>query len=223
MINYKSKIKLIKTINSNLTVENNIVLLTKDNAKIVEDKIEEDIRNKKEHTKKIIEDCKSTKSIDDIIKDKDILLDVIKHIAKDNSTFTNLPNRFYRFDIIIEYMMDSNNEFFKRLKNGDINLPDEITCYSNEKSLASKICQELAEYLYGKDYYYKFDSVLCNMIPFYLDYYGVKHYFKDKLSEKVSYVCFHNILDDLKSKVGSDITRKELDHIIWHSYKNQIK
>ena len=128
-------------------------------------------------------------------------------------------------------MSNPANDFWKRLKDGDEKLPDELS--SNNvgttavKSLSSKICKYLSEEMYGKDNYYINDKFIRHALLFYLDYYGVNH---NKTSNYLdgkarSYADLYSLLAELhkeRDKKHNDgkITKSELDHIIWYCYKS---
>lgn len=164
-----------------------------------------------------------------IMTDRDALFAVAREVDRDNSTnaWRYKKNRT-AFNNMIEYIFDPSNNFFNRLNSGDETLPDEIVeqCGSGVKSLSSKLCHHLSNYLFGKDNYYKNDSVVRSMLLFYLDYYGIDHKSIKSINavDNLTYNDYHNLLDELmyarNNMHNGTISRSELDHIIWYCYKS---
>ena len=209
-----------------------IVLLTKNNSNIVENLIQND--DTYIPFAKIIFDSFNQNGFMRAIrtnnnKDNPLFI-VAREIDRDNNTnaWRYQKNR-KSFMKMINYIKNPKNKFFDRLDSGDTDLPDDIVknCGTALKSLSSKICQHLCEYIYQKDNYYKNDSKVRNMLLFYLDCYGIRHNKIKSIGDvnKLTYRDYHNLLDELmdaRNNIYNDgtISRSELDHIIWYCYKS---
>lgn len=97
-------------------------------------------------------------------------------------------------------------------------------------SFASKFCSYASLCLLDEDHYSKYDSVVSDMLPFYMELYlGKKlrkNYYKVKASTHEEWLRVYEIysndigeilsLEDIKN---NEITREKFDHIIWYSNK----
>lgn len=197
-----------------------IVLLTRQNADIVENLIASD-DNYFPFSRELFKYYRLRR----IKKPKDkALFAVLREIDRDNSTnvWRYGKNRKSLYNVC-NYIHDPKNKFFKKLKAGDISLPDNIAQDENGiKSFSSKVCKYLCEFAYGKDNYYINDSVVRRVLLFYLDYYEVNH---DSILDvdELSYEELFNLLEKLRNKAntkhGNTIKKSELDHILWYCYK----
>ena len=136
---------------------------------------------------------------------------------------------------------DKKNKFFERLSNGDPSLPDDLTSASGAglKSISSKICKYLCEYIYGFHNYFINDSYIRKALPFYLESYGfdfksikindniVIHIKSSSDCDNLNYRDLHYILCQLLDKANEEaktfkdrISPDELDRIIWYAYKS---
>lgn len=158
---------------SNLSVDGKIVLLSRDNAEIIETLIKND--DDYFPFSKVIFECFGIDKIRNNIDNS--LFAVAREIDRDNSTNVWRYNNRDDFYSMIQFILNPESNFFDRLERGDIALPDEIVeqCGSRVKSLSSKICKYLSEFAFQKDDYYINDSVVRHILLFYLDYYDIKH------------------------------------------------
>ncbi len=147
------------------------------------------------------------------------LYELIKLIVSANSTRT--PN--LNVKILADYIADNMDSFIERLKNHDFALVDELANLKElarrERSLASKICRYLEEWIYGTDYFAINDSVVRAMLPYYLMEYGLNY--KVKLDE-MTYPDFMKVFNELKAAVKaqeSTLTAHMIDNIIWYVYR----
>lgn len=168
----------------------NIVLLTKNNAKYIENEIKNDF-NYIPFAKIIFEYYKGLYGIEGIKENKDnCLIAIIREIDRDNSTNVWRYGNAQSIKDVVAYITDPKNNFFKWLKQSDYALPDDIQ--KDNKgiySLSSKICKYLHEYMYNKNTtgynstgYYINDKYIRHALLFYLDFYCT--YLGDKESDK---------------------------------------
>ena len=242
-LSYELK-KLVK--NCELKHDHNIVLLNKKNA----DKIKEEI-NKDDYYipfARILYNhyTNNNKAIDEFINNnkervKDPIFIVMREIDRDNNTNVwRYKDKRGNFIKIYEYIKDKNNKFFEELKAKKQDLPDKLTEISDIgiKSLSSKICKYLCEYIYDEDGYFINDKYIRHALPFYLEYYqiefpkiinkeGKKVTIEsskdcDKLTYKDLFDSLNKLLTKVNEKVKEEdkITKNELDSIIWYSYKS---
>lgn len=202
-----------------------IVLLTRQNANIVENLIASD-DNYFPFSRELFNYYKLQR-----IKDPNdkALFAVLREIDRDNSTnvWRYGKNRKSLY-AVCDYIHDPTNNFFNRLDTGDISLPDKIAqCGTGLKSFSSKVCKYLCEFAYSKDNYYINDSVIRRVLLFYLDDYKVDHPRINSIRnvDKLSYEDLFNLLENLRNKANTkhgntiEIKKSELDHILWYCYK----
>ena len=208
----------------------NIVLLTKNNAKKIENLIQHD-PNYFPFSKIIFDSF----TVNDIkINNNNALFAVIREIDRDSNTNVWRYNNRSSFFEIINYIIDPKNDFFIKLDKGDIKLPDLICkkCGTGIKSLSSKVCKYLSEFMYKKDNYYINDTYIRRALLFYLDYYGENRQKSNgtilatswkvyNLSYKELFLLLEK-LNNARNKKHNDgqMTKNELDHIIWYCYKS---
>lgn len=151
---------------------------------------------------------------------------IIRRIATENSTHTATASS----DVLAEYISRPDVLFENRLKEGDYTLVDEIDNYVYEnavtsrgrhahiKSLASKLCRYLEEWIYGNDNFTIYDSFVRKMLPYYV-WSTTGNKTKVNL-EKCSYVQFMEEFNKVYNGLHPTLQRHTIDHIIWYSYKN---
>lgn len=139
-------------------------------------------------------------------------------INSDNSTRVSREH----VNIFVDFIMNPEKNFLSRLESGDIKLVDEMDSYVREltgrryKSLASKICKYLNEFLYNRHDYYINDYFVRTMLPYYLNKYNIKHNLNN-----IDNLTYKQLYDWLK-KINShcrDLNPSELDHIMWFCYR----
>lgn len=156
------------------------------------------------------------------------LFAVLREIDRDNSTnvWRYGKNRDSLY-AVCNYIHNPNNKFFDRLDAGDISLPDDIAqCGTGLKSFSSKVCKYLCEFAGGDNYYIN-DSVVRRVLLFYLDYYEVDHSGIDSIRnvDALSYNNLFDLLENLRNEANKkhgntiEIKKSELDHILWYCYK----
>ena len=210
-----------------------IILLTRENANKIERIISSDPNYfgfSKIIYQKYYNDFKNNNDI--WAKRNDSLFALFRILDVDNST--NVWRYKYKrdnFNRMLDYMVDPKNEFFANLKKGDVNLPDILSSAAvggtAVKSFSSKVCHYICIEAFGKDHYYKNDKFIRAALPFYLDEYVVNHNIKTKGNvDNWSYKKLHETLESLleaankKHNNKPEITKGELDHIIWYCYKS---
>ena len=197
-----------------------------------------------EYNSKIVESCIGTSKAKEtylglFYKTKDVSLftnvdlkEIITAIAAENKTRT--PQK--SIDMFAEYIIDTKNNFWGRLKVGCFILPDDLYNYvknqanRKEKSLASKICRYLNDWVYNQMHYTVNDSFARGVLPYYLSFYNVD---KDEWSKKMGkgrilktfeddekpYETFIIAFKQLSKKV-SNLTIHQIDHLLWYCFSN---
>ena len=124
------------------------------------------------------------------------------------------------------YCADPQNNFLCRIEEGDKYLVDAILQHlvqngsRKDKSLASKLCRYLNEWLYNGCAYTINDSVVRAILPYYLAYYKIdRTLWQGKNFEELSYIEFYTIFSAVRDKVMV-LNNHQLDHLIWYAYKN---
>lgn len=193
-----------------------MVRLTRENADMVEACIKEDPAYQS-HGKAVMEQhfCAGNYS-------NEAYYDIIDCIATENSTHTSNEAK----KCLAGYCAALENRFLDRIREGDPYLVDDLlqqlvqNGYRKEKSLASKICRYLNEWLYGGCAYTINDSVVRTILPYYLAYYKIdRTLWQGKLFDKLSYMAFYEIFSTVRDAVG-ELNNHQLDHLIWYAYKN---
>lgn len=208
-----------------LTVDRKIVLLTKQNAEIVENLI----RNDDDYfpfSQKLFNYYGINQIKDNTGKS---LFAVVREIDRDNSTnvWRYRTNRD-SFKKMISYIADPKTDFFGRLEKGETSLPDSITrqCGAGLKSLSSKVCKYLCDFAFQKDNYYINDSIVRHVLLFYLDFYNVDHpelkssHAVDKIDYQTLYSWLSKLHKARNEAYKDEMTKNELDHILWYCYKS---
>lgn len=148
--------------------------------------------------------------------------EVIHCIATENSTRTSKET----MEILARYCANPDNNFLSRVQSGDQTLVDALTLHlaqsksRKDKSLASKMCRYLNEWLYGGCAYTINDSVVRAVLPYYLAYYKIdRSLWAGKKFDDLSYVAFYALFSLVRDAVGV-LDNHQLDHLIWYAYKN---
>lgn len=158
--------------------------------------------------------------------DKKALVDLIRMIDLENSTKVWDSKKGQIF-LMVDFILDSNNNFWNRLEKPDKNLVDDLKDSAIEKknsdgdkgprSLASKICKYFSKYFYNKDNYYINDTVVRHVAPYYYCYYVNKNKIIDV--EKAKYKDLYDVLKEIHDKSCPSLKKSELDHIMWYPYR----
>ncbi|MDD4493529.1 MAG: hypothetical protein PHV32_04155 [Eubacteriales bacterium] len=148
--------------------------------------------------------------------------EIVNRIATENSTRTSKET----MQCIAAYCADSNTHFLDRVKDGDHRLVDDLLQHlvkngnRKDKSLASKVCRYLNEWLYGRCDFTINDSVVRAIMPYYLAYYKIdKNLWYNKNFEELSYFEFYQLFSAIREHV-MELNNHQLDHLIWYAYKN---
>jgi hypothetical protein len=203
---------------SSLDLDNNkLVALTLRNANAIEALIEQD-SNYPPNAKRTFDQIgkNANFSLDDFRK-------IIYQIADDNSTHTATPSR----EAIARYIYSPTTRFLERLGKPDYSLVDDINDYvfanvtlpSGRKahvlSLSSKLCRYLEEWLWGNDNFAVYDSVVRNLLPYYIKQRGLT------LTVNLGKSTYQQFMEEFnKISNGNKVRKHSIDHIIWYSYKD---
>ena len=162
--------------------------------------------------------------------------EIIKKIAVENSTRT--PDK--SIDAFVNYITNKKLNFWGELQSGNIELPDMIYNFvkekSNrkEKSLASKICKFLNDWIYNKKDYTINDSFVRGVLPYYLAYHGVNSdiWIKSKGNKKVLQTFedeikpykffwrgFNSLMQELNNK-KINLSPHQVDNIVWFCFRD---
>lgn len=183
-------------------------------------------------------------------KDKDKMLDVVRKIDKENSTHLSVSG-YSRgkkgennkgIDIFVEKLFSNNTDFIEnRIEEGDTALVDEMAKYVpgvTKLSFASKFCTYCNRYCFNKDDYSIYDSVVCDILPYYLYVYLGENYWgkvsgkthrntiniknKFKINE-INYGGYNELIGEIIEKIykitGIKVSRKDFDLMLWYYYK----
>ena len=144
------------------------------------------------------------------------MYDIVRQIKIDNK-IVGCPDS--QLELIRDFIMDPDNHFFCRNLRGDLFLVEDLNNYlrtrgaRREWSLSSKICAFLNNYLYGKDDYFIYDSVVLKYLPRYRAAYGLSP------MPVEYYAGFFAALEELRLSICPALTRRQVDQIIWYTNK----
>lgn len=148
--------------------------------------------------------------------------DIINRIATENSTRTSRNT----MECLAAYCADPANNFLARIEAGEQQLVDILLQHlvdngsRKDKSLASKLCRYLNEWLCNGCAYTINDSVVRAILPYYLAYYKIdRKLWQGKNFEELSYIEFYHIFSAVRDKIQV-LNNHQLDHLIWYAYKN---
>lgn len=162
--------------------------------------------------------------------------EVIKIIDKQNSTHLTvsgnnegnnkgreMTSKYIFYEIGIEKLLS-------RIKDGDRSLVDDIAKNSIKGryiiSFASKFCAYMSRYMFDSDKFCIYDGVVSKILPYYYYEYvenNKKITVTNNMVKKNGYGWYINfvdeIIDNVKKEEKYNITRKDLDHLLWYYYK----
>ena len=151
------------------------------------------------------------------------VLDVVTIIDIVNSTQKYRSNQVDVLKRIADYIAWGSTLFKRRLCAADKSLVDDMVNYvfgltgRTERSLCSKVCRFFSNKLFPKkDTFYAWDTIVRNALP---DYYAA--YFGNPLNNTkwTTYKDFHSDIEDLRVNFCSNLSRLELDHLLWFCHK----
>ena len=213
-----------------VTIKNDfLVELTVQNSKIINQSIKENESYNANFTLKIYEYYKLKNNgvfpqVGEAAKEP--VTDLIKMIDLENSTnIWRYKNKRPFLKNMVSYIINEDNKFWTRLKDGDDNLVDDLRKSSGAetdgpKSLASKICKYFSEIFQYGDNYYINDYVVRHVLPYYLNYYGLLEGKKSRTRfDGIEYKELHTLLDRIRNKLGNVLRRDQIDHIMWYCYR----
>ncbi len=214
-----------------------LILLNKTNS----DKVENAIKNDFAYINYIEIVAESIKAKNGGVfpkHDKASVVTLVKIIDYVNNTnvWVHCYNSFFK---MVDFIVDSESNFWVDLKKGEKNLVGRLTDYSKGKvyrrgrgekekeekeasfsSLASKICKYFAQYALDscEDHYYIDDKFIRKVLPYYYHYYLGK----DIHIARNEYIKLYDAMEELRTEISKTdkLTRNELDHIMWYCYKS---
>lgn len=191
--------------------ENGLVLLNKKNAQIAIDSINYDTKDRKYYKD-------NGKSLLEYTVEE--LSTLIMYISTVNHTRSPKES----VEALAEYIYQNKESFLKKLESGDISLIADLSAVKtrrHEKSLISKICAYLCEYEFGEFYFVIIDSIVCDVLPYYLSYYNIdinSFRKKGKKLENCLYSEVYNMLSALKDALPEKLSLYEIDQTLWYFY-----
>jgi len=217
-----------------------ICLLTRSNADLVERSINRDPRYPNKMRDYIIKlgIYQNESSIPTIRErlDREHLEEYIWIVATENSIQGKRPIVKTH---IADFILNSSN-FYERLRAGDWSLVEDMEAEVYTKNLGrrinrhecswcSKICKYLHEALFNNDAYYIYDNNVKNRLNDYRKKYNLSSTPKRSINIKYNENWYQNLclsMDELKEKrngCGENLTRSEIDHILWGFTKYPVE
>lgn len=206
--------------NGNLSLDaNGMVLITKENSTKVENMIKGNPKYSTPKAKTYFNSNPNPKSYT-----LNQWIDFINQIARDNSTRTSAKD----ITVLAQYIHDNSSYVLDKIETSDYSIVDELSNLKKrgatrlEPSLASKICRYLDEWHFNHDFFTINDSVVRFMLPYYYLYNVIDSKITVNV-EKCDFKTFMSIYNQLFDKIKESepqLTRHEMDHIIWYVYRN---
>lgn len=198
------------------------------------DYLELTVENIEEQERKVVESNnygKEQKILEDVLSsykfnsDINIIAMKISVIDVTNSTqLAHYKSKISLYDLacIIKDIKNIDD----RIKNGDPEVVNEIARQSKTKyqvnlfSFASKYCHYHNRFVYGKDDYSIYDSVVKETLP---HYFNVKKQTIENWRAQVDYKSYNDFIQDCldKSNIHISDKRTKFDHFLW--YANRTK
>lgn len=199
--------------------ENYMFQLSESNFEIVHSCFEENRRYNQSKAEKSFE--KHTHELDSA----EALFEIIKEIAKENSTRT--PDDGIKE--MVAYILSKQEIFWEKLEQGKTELVDRLAENAGkryEKSLASKVCRYISGWKYGIEKYAINDSVVRSVLPYYLSFYQIDESRWISGTEKrriknfdtMRYSEFIALVQSLSDK--AQLSLYQIDQILWYAYRN---
>lgn len=172
-------------------------------------------------------------------ENKDDLEKAVRLIDKENSTHLAVKDSI---NMTVNKIIEMGLENVKnRIKDGDPTVVNEITKANPHRmnfSFASKFCTYCNRYCFNKDDYSIYDSIVAKILPYYSYVYSDQICWKtssrknsrtvssticDEYAKTPNYKGYNEligrILNEVKSNVNADITRKDIDLLLWYYFK----
>lgn len=199
--------------------ENGMYLLTKENAKKALACIEANPRYKDPSYSVAYQERKARTGRTLIDYDPDEMTDIIKKIAVSNSTRSSGQN----IRVIAAYIGKDRTRFLHRSADGDIALVEELAHLDGltrrEESLSSKVCAYLSQLEFGQSRYAISDSVVRQILPYYLLRYGIA--FKNPGAVMAaSYTQVAALIGAVAGQLPRYLAYHEIDRILWYGYRD---
>ena len=163
-----------------------------------------------------------------IMYDREMIMYLILMVDLENSTNVD---RFQEPKIIkkmASYICNKRIRFWDKLRDRDITIVGKLSRANKSQSLlslASKVCQTFSIIFYNRDNYYKYDRVVRHVLPYYLNFYGIKLGPDDPKTktdfDNITYDTYSRLLDELRKTADPKLSRKDMDRIMWYSYRYQ--
>lgn len=227
--------------------ENGLLALTQKNAEFIYAIIQIDSSYRKTFDSKIDKSAygyvvKNYKAILNYKDNYNIIEEVCKRIDKESSTHIYTTGNDYKgekngLQLTAEGIKNIDG-LLDRLSGGDSELVCEIAGFTgmNKFSFASKFCAYMCRFLFEdkiqRDNYVVYDDVLAKTLPYYEKYFlgTITHKTREgadsvrtKFMVDKNYEGYRNYVDSIRNgvqeKYECDLTREELDYMIWYYYK----
>jgi len=161
---------------------------------------------------------------------KTVIEHCVEKIDIENSTHLNadgvgrieMAERLYKLDskMLLKYLKEPKQDNYEliRILSEPTHPIDSHKHARRNKSFASKFCHYACMSFFTgneQDNFSIFDSILCDAIPLYADYYNIE------ISKKfpTSYSEYISVIDQIIQKSGDEISRNGFDHLVWYFHK----
>ena len=220
---------------------NGFPAFTEENVKRINFILENDSNYRfddEKHPDSVCHCIKKLKNPESELQNKDVILEIVKRIDKQNSTHQSSTgsqkNTGENGLVQTAEHIEGIKNFYHRLEEGDAELVNEISqSIKNRRtfSFASKYCTYVSRYLFeGKkgDRYCIYDKILCDILPYYAWVYLREHYKARSRSKIDAEFCgdydeYRKLIDRIressKAITGYEISRKDFDHLLWYYFK----
>lgn len=143
-----------------------------------------------------------------------------------NSTHLHQHKKQINLAELAEIIVYKIKDFDKRVATRDDSLVEELACGNGETGLfsfASKYCYYHNSLIYGRDDYAKYDTIVHDCLPSYLNQTGIKFNGKivtpntlETLRKKLDYKSFNELVDSVLTGINLDGKKGKFDYLMWY-------
>lgn len=160
------------------------------------------------------------------VKSDESILAMMKIIDIVNGTQLFIKRRGH-FDLLFERIMNLPN-LLEDIKDGKVECVEKINSLRgiDELSFVSKFCKFMNRFMNNEndDAYFIYDYYVKEAVNFYLDLYSIDFkFYRTKRDYNSYFAALSRIQSASKNEFGEELTKDQIDHIIWYYFKSFSK